>query len=376
MCTGRNGLFISHLMFADDLLLFCRAMPCHMRSVMQVLDCFCSLSGQKVSEEKTMLFFFSKNVSLETRQEIVGISKFMEVQSLGNYLGVPALGRPPKRSDFRYLMGRVKKKLAGWKASQLSLAGRITLSKSVIEAMPIYPMMTMKLPSACLEEIHRLQRAFIWGETSSRKRVHQVGWHTMILPKIMGGLGLRDLHKMNDTCIMKFGWALRQGSQSLWYQVLRGKYGCGTLEDGVITMCDSDSSFWKAISQVWPTLEEHQYWAIGNGNSIDAWRDKWVNTSLRINEVVADLPTFVRGWKASDLVDCEGKWKIQELGHFLPADILQQILAILPPSSSNGQDTSLCGLVIVWGVSPSLVFIIFYAISRRSDTRNGHNSGR
>lgn len=101
----------------------------------------------------------------------------------GITLGVPALGRAPRRSDFCYLIERVKKKLAGWKATQLSLTGRITLAKSVLEAMPIYPMMTVQLPSACIEEVHRLQRAFIWGDTSTRRKVHKVSWSTMNLPK-------------------------------------------------------------------------------------------------------------------------------------------------------------------------------------------------
>lgn len=87
------------------------------------------------------------------------------------------------------------------------MAGRITLAKSVIESIPVYPMMTTQLPISCTQEIQRAQRAFILGE----KKIHAVNWHTLKLPKSQGGLGLRDLVLMNDTCLMKVGWGLEEG---------------------------------------------------------------------------------------------------------------------------------------------------------------------
>lgn len=227
-------------------------------------------------------------------------------------MGVPALGRAPRRSDFCYLIERVKKKLAGWKATQLSLTGRITLAKSVLEAMPIYPMMTMQLPSACIEEVHRLQRAFIWGDTSTCRKVHKVSWSSMNLPKEAGGLGLRNLYIMNEACLMKYGWTLRRGVDTLWSQVLVGKYGRGMIRQGHISVRGADSAFWKAMARVWPYLDTHQFWAVGNGDSIRAWEDKWVSSSLCIAEEVQSIPSSVRDWKVSNMVDDQGQWKITE----------------------------------------------------------------
>lgn len=69
--AGRNGPLISHLMFADDLLLFGQATSCQMACVLRVLDRFCELSGQQVSSEKTSIYF-SKNVDSATRPLIAG----------------------------------------------------------------------------------------------------------------------------------------------------------------------------------------------------------------------------------------------------------------------------------------------------------------
>jgi hypothetical protein len=88
-------------------------------------------------------------------------SGLKETLKLGNYLGVPALGKAPRVQDFQYMVDKVKARLTGWKTKHLSLAGRITLAKSVIQAIPIYPMMTMPIPRTCLNEIEKIQRAFI-----------------------------------------------------------------------------------------------------------------------------------------------------------------------------------------------------------------------
>jgi hypothetical protein len=93
------------------------------------------------------------------------MSGFRETDDFGKYLGVPLNGRSPKKPDFQYMIDQVSTKLAAWKANHLSFAGRVTLAKSVIEAVPIYPMMSTKIPKACLDEINKLQRQFIWGDT-------------------------------------------------------------------------------------------------------------------------------------------------------------------------------------------------------------------
>lgn len=44
---GRQGTRISHLMFADDLLLFREAMENQMECVMRTLNLFCNMSGKE-----------------------------------------------------------------------------------------------------------------------------------------------------------------------------------------------------------------------------------------------------------------------------------------------------------------------------------------
>jgi hypothetical protein len=151
-------------MFADDLLLFGQATEDNIMTVIKVLTKFSDMSGQQVNYDKSSIFF-SRNVHAAKRATLTGLSGLKETQQLGKYLGVPALGRAPKVHDFQYLVEHVKARLTRWKAKQLSLAGRCTLARSVIQPIPVYPMMTTPIPKSCLKEIEKAQRAFVWGDT-------------------------------------------------------------------------------------------------------------------------------------------------------------------------------------------------------------------
>lgn len=100
---------------------------------------------------------------------------------------------------------QVATRLNEWKNNSLALAGRITLAKSVIEAISLYHMMTNKFPKSFIDEIHRLYRKFVWGDTHYKKKIHAVAWDTVTKPKQLGGVRLRDLDVLNEVCLMKLG---------------------------------------------------------------------------------------------------------------------------------------------------------------------------
>lgn len=53
--AGRSGPIVSHLMFADDLLLFGQATNNQIMCVKDIMDNFCNMSGQEVSVGKTSI---------------------------------------------------------------------------------------------------------------------------------------------------------------------------------------------------------------------------------------------------------------------------------------------------------------------------------
>ena len=92
----RNGPKLTHLFFADDSLLFCRANSRECSKVMDLLSMYEEVSGQKINRDKTALFF-SKSVTEADRQIIKGVLGVREIQHYEKYLGLPSLTGRAKR---------------------------------------------------------------------------------------------------------------------------------------------------------------------------------------------------------------------------------------------------------------------------------------
>ena len=152
--ASRGGLAFSHLFFADDLVLFAKADRKNCLAVRDVLDSFCSLSGQKVNNAKSRVFF-SPNVNPDTRANLCEILEFKSTPTLGKYLGFP-IKHLGTRQDFRFIIERIQSRLVGWKANLLSFAGRLVLTQSIITTVPNYAMQCVALPSKALHSVDKL----------------------------------------------------------------------------------------------------------------------------------------------------------------------------------------------------------------------------
>jgi uncharacterized protein YdcH (DUF465 family) len=75
--TSPRGPRVSHLFFADDSLLFCRANSVEWRRLMKILGIYEVGSGQKLNLQKTSIIF-SRNTSVEKKAEILNLSGFTE----------------------------------------------------------------------------------------------------------------------------------------------------------------------------------------------------------------------------------------------------------------------------------------------------------
>lgn len=124
--ASRNGPAFSHLFFADDLVLFASADSENCHAINDVLQEFCLRSGKSVSEAKSRVFF-SPNVDPDQRNLLSGILRFRSTPNLGKYLGFPLKLPGDHHHDFGFVLDRVKRKLAGWKANLLSMAGWLVL---------------------------------------------------------------------------------------------------------------------------------------------------------------------------------------------------------------------------------------------------------
>ena len=300
---SRGGPQLSHICFADDLILFAEASVTQIRVIRKVLEKFCKASGQKVSLQKSKIFF-SNNVSRGREERISRESGIASTKELGKYLGMPILQKRINKDTFGEVLEKVASRLAGWKKQTLSLAGRVTLTKSVLSSIPVHTMSTISMPVGILEKLDSLARSFVWGSGQ-----HLVSWDKICKPKAAGGLGIRVSRDMNKALLAKVGWHLLHDTKSLWAKVLRSKYGVGDIHDtDWMVGSSSSSSTWKSVVMgIRKVVLVGHSWVTGNGRNIRFWTDSWIAGQPLMTEVIAGLPEGYEDITVRDMWG--GRWR-------------------------------------------------------------------
>ncbi|XP_061367655.1 uncharacterized protein LOC133310701 [Gastrolobium bilobum] len=139
----------------------------------RILDTFCSASRQRISKAKSRVYF-SKNASFPRAKEIYDKLDFGITSDLGKYLGILLHHKRLSGNSFSHCIDRVQSILNSWNASSLSLAGRVTLAKSVLVTIPSYTIQTSILPLSVCDALKKSIHYFIWGSSPNNRRTHLV----------------------------------------------------------------------------------------------------------------------------------------------------------------------------------------------------------
>jgi len=211
----------------------------------------------------------------------------------------------------------MQRKLASWKSNNISLAGRITLCKSALSTIPLYPMQSTILPKGICMEIEKICRRFIWGMKEGRGKTHLLNWRTLCRPKVEGGLGLRRMQDMNKAFTMKLTWGILNNNSSLWVEFLKAKYAKTQTQITEVQATSRDSSLWKAICKIWPQVR--------------FWTDNWLDGfGPLINHSIQEVPVNMINLTVADMAN-DGKHRCwDKFARTLPLQLVM-ILAGCPP---------------------------------------------
>jgi hypothetical protein len=132
--TSPRGPRLSHLFFADDSLLFCKSNSVEWRRLLRILGVYEAGFGKKLNLNKTSIFF-SRNTSMERKQEILMMSSLTEAHRIDKYLGLPSFVGRSKYEAFKYILEKVSSKLENWKVKFLFQARKEVLLKETVQAI-------------------------------------------------------------------------------------------------------------------------------------------------------------------------------------------------------------------------------------------------
>ncbi len=268
-----DGQCVSHLLYADNTIIFCDADPEQLLYIRMVLTYFEAVTGLRVNMHKSEMVPVG---------EVLDLSRLAALLSckIGstplNYLGMP-LGAPYKPlSMWDPILEKIKRRLAGWKKLYLSKGGRLTLLKSTLSSMPTYFMSLFPIPIKVARRIELLQRNFLWDGLGDSHNYHLVAWNKVCSPIAHGGLGIRPLHLFNQALLGKWLWRFGREDTCLWKWVVVAKYG---LEGGGwITKPSHDRhgcSLWKSIMMGWDDFRRYTVFEVGLGMKVLFWHDRW-----------------------------------------------------------------------------------------------------
>ena len=195
----REGPSVSHLFFADDSIIFYKAIIEECDALQQILNVYENSLGQQLNQSKTSLFF-SPNTSKSTKNEIKSRFGAQEIKQHEKYLGLPSLIGQNKKKSFREIKDKLSRKLAGWKEKLLSKARKEVLIKAAAQAISTYAMSCFKIPDSLCDEMTSLIKNFWWGKRKEECKTAWISWEKLCVPKACGGMGFINLNSSTWHC--------------------------------------------------------------------------------------------------------------------------------------------------------------------------------
>lgn len=268
------------LLYADDAMFFIKPEVQQLQALQIVLTAFKQISGLSVNLAKSELMVSIG--SQASQQELANVLGCRLATLPFTYLGLPLSNKKLPKSAYLPLIQRMNKRLGGWAAKHLTIAGRIVLINSVLSSLPTYFMSCLKLPVWVIKDIDKIRRTFLWHGTipQAHSKINLANWKLSCTPKDFGGLGIMDLTVFNQALLIKWFWQWRKPEMTL----------CKSLfQQHIATNGLPDSPIFSAISNSLSYCQFFFSHKIGDGKRIQLWNDNWDGQLL--STILPDLYT-------------------------------------------------------------------------------------
>nr|GEZ23418.1 RNA-directed DNA polymerase, eukaryota, reverse transcriptase zinc-binding domain protein [Tanacetum cinerariifolium] len=197
------------------------------------------------------------------------------------YLGVPVGCNMARCSNWNDIIHKFSSNLSLWKARLLSVGGRLSLIKSVLENLPTYYMSIYLMPISVQKKLESMRNNFFICGDLEEKKITWVKWRKCLSNKDLGGIGIGSIYGLNIGLLFKWMWRFLCNPPDLWVRVIKNLYGAhgGIMEDSISSSCHSS---WSGILTAIKRLKLRGIdllsfcdRKIENGVSCRFWEDTW-----------------------------------------------------------------------------------------------------
>ncbi|KAJ0597676.1 putative RNA-directed DNA polymerase [Helianthus annuus] len=220
LTISSNGPPLSHFLYADDVIFMGEWLYQNVVNLKRLLRCFYLTTGLRVNLKKSSLYGVGvEDTHVQIMANVMGCVRGVFPFK---YLGLQVGANMNLVKNWDPVVEIFKKRLSMWRANTLSFGGRITLVRSVLNALPTYYFSLYKAPVGVIKKLEKLRGDFLWGSTPDKDKMKWASWKSITTPKDLGGMGFGSLRLANLAMLSKWWWRFKVDRGSLWRKVVWG----------------------------------------------------------------------------------------------------------------------------------------------------------
>lgn len=143
---------------------------------------------------------------------------------------------------------------------------------------------------------------FWWRKKGDKRKIHWQSWESLCKSKGEGGLGFRELAKINEVVLTKQVWRLVHDTKFLFYKVFKAKYFPRSFTFEV--KASSGSYVWKSIVKARKFIVDGVKWRIENGCSNQIYKDNWLPSDGE-RKVTSPMSILAKNSTVPKLIDVD-----------------------------------------------------------------------
>ena len=207
---------IKLIQYADDTTFFVKNIIDY-REILSKIKDYAFVSGLHINENKTMLMPLSTVTPPLAKND--SIQQVNLVKILGIYFGT-GKNAGSIEQNWIGIKESIQKQIVSWSKRNLSIKGKIIVTKTFLISQAIYKIQSISLPEHVINDINTTLFSFIWRKKLSNKKAHEaLKRQILCLEEEQGGLKMINIKNMRDSFLINWAITLLNNPNSYYMKL-------------------------------------------------------------------------------------------------------------------------------------------------------------